>query len=278
MKFTKMEGLGNDFIVTHDIPPGAEEQMVASAVRLCDRRRGIGADGLVLVLPSAVADLRMRIINSDGSEAEMCGNGIRCFARYVALHSLDNSPKLSIETPAGTMVTERSGNGLIRVNMRPPILEAPSIPVAVAGGRLVAYPLMVDSRKFIFTAVSMGNPHAVIYTDDLSDDLVRGWGPRVESHPLFPRKVNVEFATVLSRSAVQMRVWERGCGETAACGTGACAVAVSGILNGFHDSEVTVSLPGGDLLIEWQGDPADPVYMTGPVRAVFSGTLPMPEI
>ncbi|MBN1758989.1 MAG: diaminopimelate epimerase [Chitinispirillaceae bacterium] len=277
MRFTKMEGLGNDFIVTHDIPSGEENRLVESAERLCDRRRGIGADGLVLVLPSRSSDFRMRIINSDGSEAEMCGNGIRCFAKYVALHSLKETTGLAIETLAGRMVTERSSNGMVRVNMQPPVLNAVQIPVNITGERVIGYPLLIDSREFRFTAVSMGNPHAVIHTGELTDELVLKVGPRIECHPLFPKKINVEFASVQSESEVCMRVWERGCGETQACGTGACAVAVAGMINGLHGHAVTVHLPGGDLFIEWGGNAADPVFMTGPANAVFSGTVPIPQ-
>jgi diaminopimelate epimerase len=276
MNFVKMEGIGNDFIVTHDSTPGAVERLIARAANLCDRRRGIGADGLVLVLPSSIADFQMRIINSDGSEAEMCGNGIRCFANYVAQQSLSDKSRLTIETLAGIMVTDRLKNEMVRVNMRPPVLDAQAIPVAVAiEGPVVGYPLIVDATQLRITAVSMGNPHAIIYTETLSDEMVSGMGPRIECHPLFPGKVNVEFVRVLSRSEVSMRVWERGCGETEACGTGACAAAVAGILNNFNDTEVMVHLPGGDLRIEWQGKPDDSVYMTGPARAVYYGTVPV---
>ena len=272
MSFDKMEGIGNDFIVTHDFLPDEVAAISARAAGICDRRRGIGGDGLIFILPSDRADFRMRIFNSDGSEAEMCGNGIRCCVEYIRRKSLSSTRELAIETLAGIIGAEFGGDGLVRVDMGPPRLEADQIPVRAAKGSVVKMPLTLDNgRTFAVTAVSMGNPHAVIYSEELTDELVLGAGPRIETDPHFPRKTNVEFIKVLSAGEIRMRVWERGCGETQACGTGACAAVVSGILNGLHGNRVTVHLPGGDLFIEWSGDPHDPVYMTGPARTVFTG-------
>lgn len=273
MRFVKMEGIGNDFIVTHEVAADRIASVVPHVIKMCDRRRGIGGDGLILILPSDTADFTMRIFNSDGSEPEMCGNGIRCCARYIALKKLSNKKKLQIETLAGMITTELLADGSVKVNMGAPRLEADTIPVALPQGINMMVPLSVDGREFLFTPVSMGNPHAVIYADTLDDDLVLGKGPKIETHPLFPRKTNVEFVKVHSFAEVTMRVWERGCGETQACGTGACAVVVSGILNQLHGKDVTVHLPGGDLQISWSGTTADPVMMTGSAVAVFDGEI-----
>jgi diaminopimelate epimerase len=273
LKFDKMEGIGNDFIVTHEITPEEVPAVAAAAVRLCDRRRGIGGDGVIFILPSNRADFHMRIFNSDGSEAEMCGNGIRCCAEYIRRKSLSEARKLTIETLSGIIGTEIVDSaGTIRVNMGAPRLNADTIPVKAPEGRTVNMPIIIDNRTFLATAVSMGNPHAVIYADELTDELVLGMGPRIEVHQMFPKKTNVEFVKVLPGNEVHMRVWERGCGETQACGTGACAVVVSGIINNLHGNRVTVHLPGGDLTIEWSGNRSDPVFMTGPACVVFSGT------
>jgi diaminopimelate epimerase len=275
LPFLKMHGLGNDFVVTHEARPDDAAAIRKNAVRLCDRRRGIGADGVVLILPaiSRGADFQMRIFNSDGSEAEMCGNAIRCCALYARLKDLSSTTDLSFDTGAGPIATSLCGNGLIRVTMSRPVLDAALIPTAQASGRVIMRDVTVDGRTFAVTAVSMGNPHAVIYADELTDDLVLNWGKRMETHPFFPKKTNVEFITVLSDKEIQMRVWERGCGETQACGTGACASVVSGIVNKLHGNKITVHLPGGDLLIEWDGSLESPVYMTGPAEVSFKGSF-----
>lgn len=273
MNFLKMEGLGNDFIVTHDISPEWVNSFANHAVELCNRRFGIGADGIIFVLPSQSADFQMRILNSDGSEPEMCGNGIRCFAVYCKLMNLTKLDKMNIETRAGIIKTEVSGGNNIRVNMGKPILNAELIPTLQSGGFVKMKDLTIDDKTFKINAVSMGNPHAVIYCDELSDELVNGYGPKIEKHPFFPKKTNVEFIKVLSDKEIRMRVYERGCGETLACGTGACASVVSGIINNLHGKSVTVHLPGGDLLIEWDGLTESPVYMTGPGNKVFEGTV-----
>lgn len=273
MNFLKMEGLGNDFLVTHEISDGMAQTVLRHTSRICDRRRGVGADGIIFVLPSRRADFRMRIFNSDGSEAEMCGNGIRCFALYAKLLQLTSLNHLVIETAAGEIVTDIINEDMVKVNMGKPVIDAAAVPVTKDCGAVVMEKLAIDEKVFQITAVSMGNPHAVIYPDELSDDLVLGYGPKIETHPFFPKKTNVEFVKVLSDKEIRMRVWERGCGETQACGTGACASVVSGIINKLHGNDMTVHLPGGKLQIQWNGNLSDSVFMTGPARKVFEGNI-----
>lgn len=276
MNFTKMHGLGNDFIVVageRQLPDNASEL----ALDLCNRFFGIGADGLVYILPSEKADFRMRIINSDGSEAEQCGNAIRCVAKYVFDNGLTNQEEITIETlGAGVQKVQLTIDGgkvaTVRVDMGEPILNGLQVPTTVDAERVINHPIEVDGRTFAFTAVSMGNPHCVIYVDDAVNFELESWGPKLETHPMFPRKINVEFVTVNSRSQADMRVWERGAGPTLACGTGACATLVASVLTGATDREATVSLKGGDLLIEWN-EQDNHVYMTGPAAEVFRGTL-----
>lgn len=276
MNFTKMNGLGNDFVVIageQQLPDNAAEL----AINLCNRFFGIGADGLVYILPSEIADFRMRIINSDGSEAEQCGNAIRCVAKYVYDNGLTDKEEITIETlGAGAQkvqLTVQDGKvATVRVDMGQPILNGLQIPTTVDAERVIEHPIEVDGREFRFTAVSMGNPHCVIYVDDAINFDLGTWGPKLETHPLFPRKVNVEFVTVNSRTHTDMRVWERGAGPTLACGTGACATVVASVLTGATDRTATVSLKGGDLLIEWN-ELDNHVYMTGPAAESFRGTL-----
>ncbi|WP_172194873.1 diaminopimelate epimerase [Saccharibacillus qingshengii] len=276
MEFTKMHGLGNDFVIVYgekELPANAAEQ----AIRVCDRFFGVGADGLVYILPSEKADFMMRIMNSDGSEAEQCGNAIRCVAKYVYDHKLAEGESLTIETiGAGvqplTIQAENGAAQTVRVDMGAPILEGAKIPVAVDGEPIVDQPIEALGENFRFTAVSMGNPHCVIYVDDAVNFDLAKWGPVLEKHPLFPKKVNVEFATVNSPEQIDMRVWERGAGPTLACGTGACATLVSSVLNGLSGREATVSLKGGDLFIEWN-ESDNHVYMTGPAAFVYTGKL-----
>lgn len=276
MNFTKMNGLGNDFVVIageQQLPDNAAEL----AIDLCNRFFGIGADGLVYILPSEIADFRMRIINSDGSEAEQCGNAIRCVAKYVYDNGLTDKEEITIETlGAGAQkvqLTVQDGKvATVRVDMGQPILNGLQIPTTVDAERVIEHPIEVDGREFRFTAVSMGNPHCVIYVDDAINFDLGTWGPKLETHPLFPRKVNVEFVTVNSRTHTDMRVWERGAGPTLACGTGACATVVASVLTGATDRTATVSLKGGDLLIEWN-ESDNHVYMTGPAAESFRGTL-----
>ncbi|MBM7563516.1 diaminopimelate epimerase [Paenibacillus sacheonensis] len=276
MNFTKMHGLGNDFIVVageSKLPDNAAQL----AEQLCNRFFGIGADGLVYILPSEKADFRMRIINSDGSEAEQCGNAIRCVAKYVYDNGLTDKETLTIETlGAGVQAVQLTvDNGKVvkvRVNMGQPILEGLKVPTTIDANPVINQSIEVDGREFKFTAVSMGNPHCVIYVDDAVNFDLAAWGPKLEVHPLFPRKINVEFVTVRAKDFTDMRVWERGAGPTLACGTGACATVVASVLNGLTDRTATVSLKGGDLLIEWD-EATNHVYMTGPAAEVFRGTV-----
>jgi diaminopimelate epimerase len=274
MKFTKMHGLGNDFIVI-----AGEQQLPGNVAELaknqCNRFFGIGADGLVYILPSEVADFRMRIINSDGSEAEQCGNAIRCAAKYIYDNGLTDKEELTIETlgaGAQTVQLEVADGKVqqVRVDMGAPILNGLQVPTTVDEERVIGHPIEVDGREFRFTAVSMGNPHCVIYVDDAANFDLATWGPKLETHPMFPRKINVEFVTVTSREHAEMRVWERGAGPTLACGTGACATVVSSVLNGLTDRTAVVTLKGGDLTIEWN-EADNHVYMTGPAAEVYRG-------
>lgn len=276
MEFTKMHGLGNDFIIVagHEALPHDAAQL---AVKLCDRFFGIGADGLVFILPSDKADFKMRIINSDGSEAEQCGNAIRCVAKYVYDHGMISKTDVTIETiGAGAqkvqLTVEDSKAVKVRVDMGAPILKGLEIPTVIDQEQVVDYPIEVDGWEFRFTAVSMGNPHCVIYVEDAVNFDLHTWGPKLEKHPMFPRKVNVEFATVRSREHADMRVWERGAGPTLACGTGACATLVASVLNGRTGRSGVVSLKGGALHIEWS-EADNHVYMTGPAEEVYRGTL-----
>ncbi len=276
MNFTKMHGLGNDFIVVageKELPTGADQL----AIQLCNRFFSIGADGVVFILPSEKADFQMRIINSDGSEAEQCGNAIRCVSKYVYDHKLIDATEITIETiGAGVQkVQVHVQDGRVvtaRVDMGEPILQGLQVPTTVDADEVIDYPIEVDGTSFRFTAVSMGNPHCVIYVEDAVNFDLATWGPKLEAHPMFPRKINVEFATVRDRAYTDMRVWERGAGPTLACGTGACATLVSSVLNGLSDREATVSLKGGDLFIEWLEED-NHVYMTGPAEEVFTGKL-----
>ncbi|OZB91816.1 diaminopimelate epimerase [Paenibacillus sp. XY044] len=276
MEFTKMHGLGNDFIVIYGekaLPDNAAEL----ALKWCDRYFGIGADGLVYILPSEKADFRMRIINSDGSEAEQCGNAIRCVAKYVFDHGYVSREQITIETlGAGVQpVTIHVENGLaatVTVDMGEPVLDGLSVPTTMDANPVVDAPIEADGRQFQFTAVSMGNPHCVIYVDDAVSFDLATWGPKLEVHPVFPKKVNVEFATVKDRGTVDMRVWERGAGPTLACGTGACATLVSSVLNGLTDRAASIRLKGGDLFIEWSEED-NHVYMTGPAAVVYTGSI-----
>ncbi|OXM85865.1 diaminopimelate epimerase [Paenibacillus rigui] len=278
MNFTKMHGLGNDFIVVAgetQLPSNASEL----AKRLCSRFFGIGADGLVYILPSDIADFKMRIINSDGSESEQCGNAIRCVAKYIYDHGMVDASvrELTVETiGAGAqkvqLTLDHGKVTAVRVDMGAPILRGTEVPTMVDQERVLNYPIEVDGVRFHFTAVSMGNPHCVIYVDDATQFDLGQWGPKLEVHPMFPRRVNVEFATVKTRDYMDMRVWERGAGPTLACGTGACATLVSSVLNGLSDRAATVSLKGGDLFIEWS-EADNHVYMTGPAEQVFEGTV-----
>lgn len=276
LPFTKMHGTGNDFVVIDvrrdtlpenpfaSVPAGAE-----LARHLADRRFGVGADQILLLADSDHADFRMGIFNADGSEVEMCGNGIRCLAHYVWRHGLSRKDVLKIETPAGIIRPRRDGDQ-VAVDMGEPVLEATGIPVRLEGDRVIDHPLDLGDETFRLTCVSMGNPHAVLFVDDVEQAPVRALGPRIEMHDFFPNRTNVEFVQVSGRGALKMRVWERGSGETWACGTGACAAAVAAVLTDRADRDVTVELQGGDLRIAWRKSD-DRVIMTGPATEVFQG-------
>jgi diaminopimelate epimerase len=274
MKFTKMQGTGNDFIVI-DCMERENEDLKQLAPKLCNRHFGIGADGIIMILPSASEDIKMRIINSDGSEAEMCGNGIRCFAKYVYTRGIINKEKIRVETLAGTIVPEiifKNGKpDMVKVDMGEPRLKRSDIPMEGPEGEVINEPLYLDGIEYRITCVSMGNPHCVIFTDDVNAIPIREIGPGIENHKLFPQKTNVEFIQVLNQGEIKMKVWERGAGETLACGTGACASGVASYLNKKTGRRIIVHLPGGDLLVEWMDD--NHIYMTGPAEEVFTGEI-----
>jgi diaminopimelate epimerase len=263
-----MHGCGNDFIFI-DCLDGESVDLEKLAKKLCDRRFGVGADQLLTVHPSKVADFRMEIYNADGGQVEMCGNGIRCFAKYVVDHGLTRKKELAVETLAG-IIRPRLIGDQVEVDMGEPILEGRKIPVD-ADGEILDYPLKVDGAAYRVSCVSMGNPHCVIYLDDLDTLDLQRIGPRFERHPFFPKRANTEFVKVLGPREARMRVWERGAGETWACGTGACAVAVVGAMTGRTERKATVHLLGGDLVIEWREN--NRVYMTGGAEEVFQGTI-----
>jgi len=278
LRFTKVHGLGNDFIlVDAAVEKELPEDPSGLAVQVCNRHFGVGADGLVLIKPGDKADIAMRIINSDGSEAEMCGNAIRCVARYAYERGLVNKTVLRVETAAGIMVPElvmeKGKVKAVRVDMGEPRLEREEIPMTGPAGRVVNEPLQAGEDCFFITAVSMGNPHCVIFVPDAAAVALDTLGPRLETHPAFPRKTNVEFVQVLNVKELRMRVWERGAGPTMACGTGACASAVAAALNGHTGRQVRVHLSAGALDIEWAVD--NHVYMTGPAEEVFTGEYPV---
>ena len=278
MRFTKMHGLGNDYVY---VDAFAEEVRDPAAVArfVSDRRTGIGSDGLIVIHPSPRADFRMEMYNADGSRSEMCGNGIRCCAKYVYDRGHVRKTSLVAETDAGLkemdLVVTKGKVTAVRVNMGAPILERSKIPMLGPAGRVVAESLSVQDHAFPVTAVSMGNPHCVLLVDDVERFPVERVGRAIENLPAFPNRTNVEFAKVLSRTEIRQRTWERGSGETSACGTGACAVAVAARLNGLTDAKVTIHLTGGDLTIEWEGETA-PVFMTGPAVEVFRGEIDLP--
>lgn len=280
MEFVKMHGLGNDFII---VQTGSWEEagdLQPYARMICDRNFGVGADGLVAIGKDPQMDIFMRIFNPDGSEAEMCGNAIRCVARYAYENGLVKEPNLSLRTLAGSRypVVETSAGQVknIKVDMGKPILKRSLIPVKGRGSN-VKILLEASMGTIEATAVSMGNPHCIIFVDDINKIPVALWGAELEVHPFFPAKTNVEFVQILGRNEMIMRVFERGVGLTLACGTGACAALVAAVLNGFADRDARVHLPGGDLLIEWSQDDQH-VYMTGPAEQVFQGSIDLQQI
>lgn len=275
MKFTKMHGIGNDYIYVNCFEEVIENASELAIV-MSDRHFGVGSDGLVLIMPSKHADFRMRMFNSDGSEAEMCGNATRCVGKYVFDNGMTDKKQISLETLAGIKYLDLyTNNGLVenvRVDMGEPILTPQLIPVDYTGDEFINKIITVDGNEYAITCVSMGNPHAVTYMDDIGDLQIEKLGRKFETHQIFPKHVNTEFVQVINRNILRMRVWERGAGETLACGTGACAVLVSSVLNNLSERKATVQLLGGDLEIEWNEDD-NHVYMTGSATKVFEGTF-----
>jgi len=276
MKFTKMQGAGNDYVYVNCF----EEKVAAPrqvAIQVSNRNFGIGSDGLILIMPSEKADVRMRMFNSDGSESEMCGNGIRCVAKYAYDHGILAKTEITAETGAGILtlqlVPDSSGKiEKVRVNMGPPRLTRAEIPMTGdAAATVIAEPLTVLDRTFKITCASMGNPHCVIFVDHVETYPVLTYGPLIENHELFPRRTNVEFVQIISRTEVRQRTWERGAGETLACGTGASAVMAACVLNGLTEKKILNHLSGGDLEMEWSED--GNIYMTGPAVEVFNGEI-----
>ncbi len=278
LPFTKMHGAGNDFVVLdgvrHELP--ALEPLAA---RLCDRHFGIGADQLLVVRPSSAADFRMEIWNADGSQVEMCANGIRCFYKYLRDRGLTSEDEIGVETLSGVVRPRWAGAGRVVVDMGRPVLEPAKIPTTLGSGEgpVLDAPLEVDGASLLVSSVSMGNPHAVLFVDDPDTAPVERLGPEIEHHPAFPNRVNVEFVAPVGRQRIRQRTWERGSGETLACGSGACAVAVVAMLKGEAESRVTIELRGGELEIDWPGGDAH-VRMTGPAAEVYTGTIPLEEV
>lgn len=279
VRFVKMQGAGNDYVYISPLGPHATplpDDPGLLAQQISDRHFGVGGDGLVMILPSDVADFRMRMFNADGSEAQMCGNAIRCVARYIHDYGLSDANPLKIETLAGirTVELKKSGNAVTgaRVDMGSPVLVPAAIPVDFPGDDpMISREVTEGDSVYRITAVSMGNPHGVVFTEEITDTLVTCIGPLLEKNAVWPEKANIEFVKVKSRDAVDMRVWERGSGETMACGTGACATVVACVLNGLTGRRVTVSLPGGELEVNWSEEDGH-VYLTGPADIVCEGT------
>jgi len=275
MKFTKMQGCGNDYVyidATKEIPEDASQL----AIRVSDRHYGIGSDGLIMICSSEVADFRMVMFNADGSESEMCGNGIRCFGKFVYDHGLTEQKELAVETLAGIKylkLIEEDGKIIgVTVDMGKPVTKAEEIPVVADADPVLHYPITVQGKEYRISCASMGNPHATVYVEDTVSLDLEAIGPHFENHEVFPRRVNTEFVQLISRKHIRMRVWERGSGETWACGTGACACAYVSMLNGYVDDEVEVEMRGGSVVIRY--DKADGhIYMTGPAVTTFEGEM-----
>ncbi len=275
MKFTKMHGCGNDYVYVNLFEEKVDDPAKVS-IKVSDRHFGIGSDGLITIGPSDKADFRMRIYNADGSEAEMCGNGIRCVAKYVYDHKLTDKTEITVETGAGVLTLilypENGKVEQVRVDMGEPILEPAQIPVVADGDKVVNEPIEVCGKTWYMTCVSMGNPHAVVFVDDTANFELEKYGPHFENHERFPKRTNTEFVQVISRTEANMRVWERGSAETWACGTGTCASVMACILNGKTEDKVLVHLRGGDLTIEYDRG-TNHVFMTGPATEVFTGEI-----
>lgn len=280
MRFAKMHGAGNDFVVIDGVKEQIPEQQLPAVARhACDRHFGIGGDGFILVLPSRAANFKMRMINPDGSEAEMCGNGVRVFAKYAFDRGLHTDPVMTVETLGGikTIKLDTAGGKVrtARVDMGEPRLMRSEIPMKGDNTQVILEPLKVAGKKIEITCVSMGNPHCVTFVDDVDAYPVEKMGPQIENHSVFPRRTNVEFAQIINPKEIKQRTWERGTGETLACGSGSCSSVVAGVLTERTTRRVTVHLRGGDLLIEWLGD--NHLYMTGPAEEVFEGNVTAAE-
>lgn len=275
MKFTKMHGCGNDYVYVNCFKEQVADPSQL-AIQVSDRHFGIGSDGLILICPSEQADFRMRMFNADGSEGKMCGNGVRCIAKYVYDYGLTDKTTISIETKGGIKYLELHVEDgkvqTVKVDMGEPILNAKEIPVDWEAEKMIEEKVTIDGQEYEMTCVSMGNPHAVVWVEDTASLPLEKIGPVFETHPMFPERVNTEFVQILNKKEVNMRVWERGSGETLACGTGACATAVACILNGKTEEEVVIHLLGGDLKIQYDKK-TNHVFMTGPATTVFDGEI-----
>ena len=275
MRFTKMHGIGNDYVYVNGFEEKLEDSS-AIAIRISDRHFGIGSDGLILINPSKKADFEMEMYNADGSRSEMCGNGIRCVGKYVYDYGLTDKTEISIETLAGIKYLElnvqKGKVKTVRVDMGMPILKSKDIPILSEHEEVLDEEIIVEGTSYNMTGVSMGNPHAVVYVDDVKAFPLEKLGSKFETHKRFPKRINTEFVKVIDRDTIEMRVWERGSGETFACGTGACAAVVASIRNGLTEQAVTVKLLGGELFIEWDKE-TNKVYMTGSAEVVFDGEI-----
>lgn len=280
MKFTKMHGCGNDYVYVNCFAEIVENPSDV-ALKVSDRHFGIGSDGLILIKPSDKADFFMEMYNSDGSQAEMCGNGIRCVAKYVYDYGLTDKKEISVDTLAGIkylkLETEKGKVKNVIVDMGTPLLKPTEVPVLFDGESCIDKPVSVAGKEYRISCVSMGNPHAVVYMDDIESLDIETIGPLFENHEKFPKRTNTEFIQLVNRSHIKMRVWERGAGETLACGTGACASVVASVLNGYTENRVEVELLGGTLVVEYDRE-NDKVYMTGPATVVFDGEIDLSEI
>lgn len=275
MKFTKMQGIGNDYVYVNCFEEKVEDPS-ALAIQVSDRHFGIGSDGLILICPSEVADCEMAMYNADGSRGEMCGNGVRCVGKYMYDYGLTDKTEITVETLAGIktlqLFVENGKVAKVRVDMGSPILTPAEIPVVAEGDKAVDEPILVDGKEYHMTCVSMGNPHCVVFMDDVENFEIEKTGPLFENYKDFPKRINTEFVKVIDEHTLKMRVWERGSGETLACGTGACATAVAAVLNGHCNGEILIHLLGGDLKIEWDKE-TNHVFMTGPAAISFEGEI-----
>ena len=275
MEFTKMQGCGNDYVYVNGFENKIDNPNKLSEI-VSDRHFGIGSDGLIVINPSEKADFKMSMYNADGSEGKMCGNGLRCVAKYVYDNKMTDKTTITVETLSGIKTLELNVKNdkveTVKVNMGTPILLPKDVPVVSDKDKVVDEPIVIDDKEYRITCVSMGNPHAITFIENTDDLEIETIGPKFENNPIFPDRVNTEFIQVLDRNTVKMRVWERGSGETFACGTGACATVVACVLNGLTDDKVTVKLLGGDLFIEYNRE-ENTVYMTGPAKVSFTGKI-----